>query len=143
MFLTEFSYILFTKVPMLFRISLLKRFIYVRVNTSQILLVAAIPVTLTNNQVKAISIRFIRKKLISFKVIYYLSTRKKSNYKKNHAYLTDSEYFTCLLKKRSCLQHLLKRGHLQACKTSDLSSINDYFQIPTFLINENCSRYIL
>ena len=142
MFLTEFSYTLFTKVPMLFRISLLKRFIYVRVNTSQILLVAAIPVTLTNNQVKAISIHFIKKNLLPLRSST-ICPQEKSNHKKNHAYLTDSEYFTCLLKKRSHLQHLLKRGHLQACKTSDLSSTNHYFQIPTFLINENCSRYIL
>ena len=32
--------------------------------------------------------------------------QEKSNHKKNHAYLTDSEYSTCFLKKRSCLKHL-------------------------------------
>ena len=32
--------------------------------------------------------------------------QEKSNHKKNHAYLTDSEYSTCFLKKHSCLKHL-------------------------------------
>ena len=73
-FLTEFSYTLFTK--MLFCISLLKRFIYRRVDTSQILLGATTPVTLKKNQIKTISIHFIRKKCPSSKVIYCLLTRK-------------------------------------------------------------------
>ena len=48
-FLTRFSYTLFTKTLLLFHISLLKRFIYRRVNTSKILHSATIPVTLTEN----------------------------------------------------------------------------------------------
>ena len=48
-FLTRFSYTLFTKTLLLLRISLLKRFIYRRVYTSKILHSATIPVTLTNN----------------------------------------------------------------------------------------------
>ena len=48
-FLTGFSYTLFTKTLLLFHISLLKRFIYRRVNTSKILHSATIPVTLTKN----------------------------------------------------------------------------------------------
>ena len=114
-FLTEFSYTLFTKTLLLFCISLSKRFIYRRVNTSQIFLGATTPVTLNKNQIKVISIHFIRKNCPSSKVIYCLPT-KKTNHKKNHAYLTDSQYFTCLLKERYPLQHMLQSGHLQACK---------------------------
>ena len=61
---------------LMFRISLLKRSIYRRVNTSKILHGATIPVTLTQNQVKTISVDFIKKKLPSSQVIYYLPTRK-------------------------------------------------------------------
>ena len=65
-FLTGFSYTLFTKTLLLFHISLLKRFIYRRVNTSKILHNATIPVTLTKNQVKTMSVHFfIKKKLPS------------------------------------------------------------------------------
>ena len=111
-FLTRFSYTLFTKTLLLFHISLLKRFIYRRVNTSKILHSATIPVTLTKNQVKTMSVHFfIKKKLPSSSYLPPIQ-------KKNHAYLTDSEYFTCLLKKCSYLQHMSHNGHLQACKTS-------------------------
>ena len=110
-----FSYTLFTKTLLLFCISLSKRFICRRVNTSQIFLGATTPVTLNKNQIKVISIHFIRKNCPSSKVIYCLAT-KKTNHKKNHAYLTDSQYFTCLLKERYPLQHMLQSGHLQACK---------------------------
>ena len=43
---------------------------------------------------------FIKKKFASSQAIYLstVSPREKSNPKKNHAYLTDSEYFTCLWK---------------------------------------------
>ena len=75
-FLTKFSYNLFTKTFLLLRISLLKRFIYRRVNTSKILRGATIPITLTKNQVKTISVNFIKKKLPSSKAIYGLPTRK-------------------------------------------------------------------
>ena len=61
---------------LLFRISLLKRFIYRRVNTFKILRGATIPITLTKNQVKTISVHFIKKKLPSSQVIYCLPIRK-------------------------------------------------------------------
>ena len=61
---------------LLFRISLLKRSIYRRVNTSKILHGATIPVTLTKSQVKTISVHFIKKMLLSSHFIYCLSTKK-------------------------------------------------------------------
>ena len=66
-FLKRFSYTLFTKTLLLFHISLLKRFIYRRVNTSKIPHRATIPVTtLTRNSVKTISVHsFIKSKLPS------------------------------------------------------------------------------
>ena len=99
-FLTRFSYTLFTKTLLLFHISLLKRFIYRRVNTSKILRGATIPIMLTKNQVKTISVHFIKEKLPSSQVISTASPQEKSSHKKNHA---DQEYFTCLLKKCSYL----------------------------------------
>ena len=123
-FLTRFSYNLFTKTLLQFRISLLKRFIYRRVNISKILRGAKIPILLTKNQVKTISVHFIKKKLPSSQVIYCHPppptpptphTQEISGHKKNHA---DQEYFTCLLKKCSCLQHMSQNGHLQACEKS-------------------------
>ena len=60
---------------------------------------------------------------------FYLFDRKKFSvlsiyllpaYEKNHDYLTHSQYYTCLLKKYSCLQHMSQNRHLQTCKTSDL-----------------------
>ena len=91
-----------------FRISLLKRFIYRRVNISKTLHCATIPIMLTKNQVKTISVHFIKKKLPSSQVIYCLPpphhppphthTQEISGHKKNHA---EQEYFTCLLKKCS------------------------------------------
>ena len=113
-FLTRFSYNLFTKTLLLFCISLLKRFISRRVNTSKILRGATIPVMLAKTQVKTISVHFIKKKLPSSK-LYTACSQEKSCHKKNHA---DSEYFTCLLKKCSYLQHVSQSGHLQACKMS-------------------------
>ena len=69
------------------------------------LLGATIPATLTKNQVKAISIHFFRKSFPSLN-LSNACPEEKSSHKKNHAYLTDSECFTCLLKKRSCLQYV-------------------------------------
>ena len=65
-----------TKTLLLFRISLLKRFTYRRVNTSKILRGATIPIILTKNKVKTMSDHFINKKLPSSQVIYCLLTRK-------------------------------------------------------------------
>ena len=146
-----FRYTLFTKALLLFRISMLKPFIHGRINTSQILLGATIPVTLAKTQVKSIFIHLICKNFLPLN-LSIACPQEKSSHKKNYAYLTDSEYFTCLLKKRSSLQHTSQNGHLYAGKTScffvvdisrKLSPINDYFQIPTFLIDEHCSRQIL
>ena len=141
LFLTEFRYTLFTKTLLLFRISLLKRSILEQLdfpwcNNSA---------TLTKNQVKAISIYFIRKTFPSSKVIYCLPSRKIQPQEK------------------SCLPDWFRIFHMLLEETlpptmyvtewtfclifveifSKLSSINDYFQIPTFLINEHCSRQIL
>ena len=105
MFLFEFSYTLFTKTRLLFCISLLRSFIYGRGNTSQILLGATTPVTLNKNQIKTIHSSS-GKSVPPLKPVH----KKIYSHKKNHAYLADSEYFTCLLKKRSRLQHMLQSG---------------------------------
>ena len=75
-FLTRFSYTLFTKTLLLFRISLLKRFIYWRVNIFKILHGATIPVTLTKNYVKTIFLHFIKK--FTFLSFYLLPAHKKN-----------------------------------------------------------------
>ena len=82
-----------------FRISLLKRFIYRRVNISKILRGGTIPIILTKNHVKTITVHFLKKKLPSSQVTT-ASPQEKSSHKKNHA---DQEYFTCLLQKCSYL----------------------------------------
>ena len=76
-FVIRFGYNLFTKTLLLFCISLLKRFIYRKVKVCKIFRGTIIPIMLTKNQVKTISVNFIKKKLPSPKVIYYcLPTRK-------------------------------------------------------------------
>ena len=45
--------------------------------------------------------------------------QEKSNHKKSHVYLTDSQYSTRLLNKCSLLQHLSLSRHLKACKRPD------------------------
>ena len=75
-FLSRFGYTLFTKALLLFCISLLKRFIYRRVDTSKILYGAIFPVMLTKNYFKAIFVHLIKEKLSSSQVIYCLLTRK-------------------------------------------------------------------
>ena len=113
-FLKRFSYNLFTKMLLLFRIFLIKTFHLQKSYASKILRGATIPVMLAKTQVKTISVHFIKKKLPSSK-LYTACSQEKSCHKKNHA---DSEYFTCLLKKCSYLQHVSQSGHLQACKMS-------------------------
>ena len=88
MFLTEFSYTLFTKTLLLFCISLLRSFIYRRGNKSQILLGATTPVTLNKNQIKAIN--FSSGKSVPLLKLSTTCLQEKSSRKKNHAYLTDS-----------------------------------------------------
>ena len=133
-FLKRFSYNLFTKTLLLFRISLLKCFIYRRVKTSKILRGATIPSMLTKNQVKTISVNFIKKKLPSSPVIYCLLTRKTSH-KKNHA---DKEHFTCFLKKCSYLQHISQSGHSKLLKL--LSFFWLFFFMVIFLVNSPTSK---
>ena len=126
---------------LLFHTALLKCFIYSRVKASQILHGAVIPVARTKNQVNTISIYFIRKKF-PFK-LYNVYPQEKSNHKKRHAYLT-----YLLLKKCLRRQHLSESEDLYACKTSDLFfwliflrklfTINGYYKISTFLIDEHC-----
>ena len=140
LFLTEFWYTLFTKTLLLFRISLLKRSIF-RTDSPWCNNCA----TLTKKQVKAISIHFIRKTFPSLKVIYCLPLRKIQPQEK------------------SCLPYWFRIFHMLLEETlpptmyvtewtfclifveifSKLSTINHYFQILTFLINEYCSRQIL
>ena len=144
MFLIEFSYTLFTKTQLLFCISLLS-FIYRRVNTSQIFLGATTPVTLNKNQIKAI--HFSSGKSVPLLKLSTSCPQEKSSHKKNHAYLTDSEYFTCLLKKRSRLQHISQSGHLQTCKTSRFFQLINFQQAllhrQLSSDDEHYSRYIL
>ena len=112
-FLTRFSYTLFTKTLLLFRISLLKRFIYRRVNTSKILRGATIPITLTKNQVKTISVNFIKKKLPSSKAIYGLPTRKIKSQEKSCiqsiSHVCWKKVLTCSICHRVDTYRLVKR----------------------------------
>ena len=112
-FLTKFSYNLFTKTFLLLRISLLKRFIYRRVNTSKILRGATIPVTLTKNQVKTISVNFIKKKLPSSKAIYGLPTRKIKSQEKSCiqsiSHVCWKKVLTCSICHRVDTYRLVKR----------------------------------
>ena len=76
-FLTRFSDTLFTKTLLLLHISLLKCFIYRKVNTSKILHDTTFPVMLTKNYVKKISVHFyIKRKLSSSS--YLLPAQKKN-----------------------------------------------------------------
>ena len=76
-FLTGFSCTLFTKTLLLFRISLLKRFIYRRVTTSyRFSLVLQLLSRLPRMKSKQYLSHFIRKKVLSSKVLYCLPTRK-------------------------------------------------------------------
>ena len=136
-FLTRLSYNLFTKALLLFRISLLKRFTYRRVSTPKILRGAMIPIMVTKEQVKTISDHFINKKLPSSQVIYYLLTRKIVLIQ-NILHTCWKNVLTCSICHRVDLWNiwLLLYGNI----SSELSYINDYFQIPTFLIDEHCSR---
>ena len=112
-FLKGFSYTLFTRTLLLFRISF---------NILQILLGAAIPVTLTKNQVKAIYLNLSGKSFLPLKLPMRKICKKSLTYKKaclqekssqkknrpkNLAYIPDQfRYFKSLLKKRSRLQNM-------------------------------------
>ena len=138
-FLTRFSCSLFRKTLLLSRISLLKCFIYRRVNTSEILHGAAIPTMLDKNQVKTISVHFIKKELPSSQVIYCLPTRKIMLIQ-NISHACWKDVVTCSICHRGNIYRLVKRLLLYGNISSELSYINDYFQIPIFLIDEHCSR---
>ena len=118
-FLTGFiNCTLFTRTLLLFSISLLKRFIYRRVNTpykfSQVQQFLPHLPRIRSRQYILISSgkSFLPLKLPT------ACLQEKFRQKNNLAYLTDLEYFTCLLKKRSRLYQILQSGHLWACKPS-------------------------
>ena len=86
----------------------------------------------------------IGKEFPSFQVIYYLPTRK-SHCKKNHAYVTDSQQLTHILIEETIwpiafVTKWSSRGLpsvwllLFASICSKLSTIDNYFEIPTFFI---------
>ena len=72
-------------------------------------------VGLSKNWVKGISIHLIRKNCC-------LSSCLLLTCKKNHVYLTDSQYYTWLLKNKCHLQHLSHSGYL-----IDYSKMSDFF----------------
>ena len=75
--------------------------------------------------------------------LYTTYPQKKPNHKKSHAYLTNAQYSTCLLK--NCLHlHHCQSGDLKAhkmanfffCLVSSLPSITTY-RIPTFFTDKH------
>ena len=52
--------------------------------------------------------------------LYTTYPQEKSNHKKSHSYLADSEHSTCLLKKYPRPQHLPESEDLLVCKTPDV-----------------------
>ena len=113
-FLTRFSYNLFPKRLLLFRISLLNRFIQRKVIHLKFSVVQQFLSCLPRIRSRQYLFVSSTKSYLPLQ----LSTacpQEKSSHKKNHA---DSEYFTCLLKKCSYQQHMSQSGHLEACKTS-------------------------
>ena len=108
-------------------ISLLRSFIYRGSNTSQILLGATTRVTLNKNQIIAIS--FSSRKSVPLLKLSIACPQEKSSHKKNHAYLTGSEYFTSLLKKCCRLQHMSQGGlvkHLVGLQNVWLLFVNKF-----------------
>ena len=108
--------ILCFKTFLLFFTSSIKCFIYSRVKTSQTLHDVIILVTPTKNQIKAISINLIRRKIPFFQVIHY--PQEKPDHKQNHFYLYDSQSSKCLLKTHFSLWHVSQSGQLLVCNTS-------------------------
>ena len=92
-FLTQFIYTLFIKTPLLFCISLFKSFIFRRFDTFRFSLMQQF----LSRLLRTWSRRYL---LISSGKISTACPQEKSSLKKNHADLTDLEYFTCLLKTR-------------------------------------------
>ena len=128
-FLTKFSYNLFTKMLLLFRISLLNRFIHRRVIHLGFSMVQQFLSCLPRIRSRKYLFISSRKSYLPLK-LSPVCPQEKSSRKKNHA---DSEYFTCLLKKCSYLQHMSQSGHLEARKTSG------FFFMVIFLVSSPTS----
>ena len=110
------------------------------VKASKILHSETIPVRRCKNWVKTISIFLIRKKFSC------LSSCFLRTHKENHAYLTNSHYYRCLLNKylpttsvTEWTSTWLQNVWLLPLVNSSIkfSTIIDYFEIPAFLINEH------
>ena len=129
-FLTRFSYNLFTKMLLLFRISLLNRFIHRRVIHRRFSVVQQFLSCLPRIRPGHYLFISSRKSYLPLK-LSTVCPQEKSSHKKNHG---DSEYFTCLLKKCSYLQHISQSGHLEACKTSG------FFFMVIFLVSSPRSK---
>ena len=145
-FLKRFSYNLFIKTLLLFCISILKCFIYRRVNTSKILVVQqflACLLRIRSRQYLFISSRksyrplqlstaYSQEKLVTRKILLI----------ENISRACQKNLPTCSIYHRVDIQRLLKRLALllYGNVSSELSYINDYFHIPTFLIDEHCFR---
>ena len=146
-FLTRFSYTLFTKTLLLFHISLLKRFIYRNVYTSKIFsMVQQFLPHLTRIRSRQCLFISLRKSYLPLK-LSTASPQEKSCLPKWFrifhmlvkktllpvAYVTELTFID--------LQNiwLLLFGNI----SSELSYINNCFQIPIFLIDKHCSRKIL
>ena len=94
----------------------------------------------------AIDINFIRKSFLPLK-LPTACLQEKSSQKKNLAYLTDflvEETFLPIANITGwTFTGLQTVGFLFVNICSKLSTINEYFQTPTFSINEHCSRLSL
>ena len=144
-FLTGFiTYTLFRRTLLLFIISLLKRFIYRRVNAPYKFslvqqLMSHLPRIRSWQQILILSGKFPSSKVTCL--------QEKSSQKKNLAYLTDflvEETFSPIANITGwTFTGLQTVGFLFVNICSKLSTINEYFQTPTFSINEHCSRLSL
>ena len=119
-FLTAFSYCLFTRTLLLFSISLLKRFIYRRANTPyRFSLVQQFLPRLPRIRSGQYILVSSGKSFLLLK-LPTACLQEKSRQKKNLAYLTDLKYFHMLVEETlSPIANILS-GHLQACKPSRL-----------------------
>ena len=101
-FPTGFTYTLFTKTSLFLRISLLKCLIYKRVNNLRFSLVQQFLSQISKIRSRQYILILSGKSFLPLKLSIACSQEKYSQ-QKNLAYLTDSEYLICLLKKRSRL----------------------------------------
>ena len=132
---SEKVYTLFKKTFLLFHTALLKCFIYSRVDI--------LDSPWCNNPCRAYEelgqgdfYSFDQEK-VPFLLVYLLPTHKKCNHKKNHTYLNYLKAFF----HRVDIYRLVKLLSSSFCfllfLVSKLSTINDYFHIPTFFIDEH------